>query len=285
MPNPTAQSEPPGSAPLGRSGAVLVWRVALLLIVAAVTIAAFFIRKSDGTGALSHAGYVCPMHPAVRSRAPGTCPICGMALEPWRVMSAEDTPTAPDSGAPRVLDYEIITVRPRAIAREGRAPAWIESPGVVVALLYEDEIAAASAADTLSFVPGAAPARSLAVHRTDRQPRAWDETTFRVEFRVEGDAMVAGRVGWLKLPGEAPPLVVPDGALVRAPEGPYVFVASADGHAFSRRPVRVGRGFFGVSAIVAGLSAGERVVVSNAFFLDAEERLRAQPPETRRSAP
>ena len=26
--------------------------------------------------------YVCPMHPQVRKDGPGTCPICGMALEP-----------------------------------------------------------------------------------------------------------------------------------------------------------------------------------------------------------
>jgi Cu+-exporting ATPase len=34
----------------------------------------------------SHAGeqpeYTCPMHPQVRQRGPGNCPICGMALEP-----------------------------------------------------------------------------------------------------------------------------------------------------------------------------------------------------------
>ena len=82
------------------------------------------------------------------------------------------------------------------------------------------------------------------------------------------------------------PLVVPDAAIVRAPEGPYVLVASDDGRMFDRRPVRVGRGFYGVSAIVSGLAAGERVVVSNAFFIDAERRLRGlAAPESRGSAP
>src|SRR5574340_1441181 len=28
------------------------------------------------------AGYTCPMHPEVRQAAPGSCPKCGMALEP-----------------------------------------------------------------------------------------------------------------------------------------------------------------------------------------------------------
>jgi rubrerythrin len=33
------------------------------------------------TGAPADGLYVCPMHPEVRSSAPGRCPKCGMALE------------------------------------------------------------------------------------------------------------------------------------------------------------------------------------------------------------
>src|SRR3989338_106750 len=29
--------------------------------------------------------YICPMHPEVRKKGPGSCPICGMALEPAEV--------------------------------------------------------------------------------------------------------------------------------------------------------------------------------------------------------
>lgn len=35
--------------------------------------------------------YTCPMHPEIRQTGPGTCPICGMALEP-EVASASDEP-------------------------------------------------------------------------------------------------------------------------------------------------------------------------------------------------
>ncbi len=35
--------------------------------------------------------YTCPMHPEVRQRGPGSCPICGMALEPVEV-SLEESP-------------------------------------------------------------------------------------------------------------------------------------------------------------------------------------------------
>src|SRR5262245_38301426 len=37
------------------------------------------------------AEYTCPMHPEVRQKGPGSCPICGMALEPVTV-SLEEAP-------------------------------------------------------------------------------------------------------------------------------------------------------------------------------------------------
>ena len=34
--------------------------------------------------------YTCPMHPEIVRRGPGTCPICGMALEPRTVTAEEE---------------------------------------------------------------------------------------------------------------------------------------------------------------------------------------------------
>ncbi|WP_275043938.1 heavy metal-binding domain-containing protein, partial [Stenotrophomonas maltophilia] len=34
--------------------------------------------------------YTCPMHPQIRQPGPGTCPICGMALEPEMPSLEED---------------------------------------------------------------------------------------------------------------------------------------------------------------------------------------------------
>src|SRR5512143_4342525 len=42
--------------------------------------------------------YTCPMHPEIRQNAPGTCPKCGMALEPL-------LPSAPPAPAKAVTEY------------------------------------------------------------------------------------------------------------------------------------------------------------------------------------
>jgi Cu+-exporting ATPase len=50
------------------------------------------------TPAASASRYTCPMHPEIVRAAPGSCPICGMALEP--VM-----PSADDEDAPELRDF------------------------------------------------------------------------------------------------------------------------------------------------------------------------------------
>jgi P-type Cu+ transporter len=42
--------------------------------------------------------YVCPMHPQIRRDGPGTCPICGMALEP-------ELPSLEDEENPELVDF------------------------------------------------------------------------------------------------------------------------------------------------------------------------------------
>ena len=48
------------------------------------------VRKSEPTGP-ANAIYTCPMDPEIRQVGPGTCPICGMALEPMHATLEEDT--------------------------------------------------------------------------------------------------------------------------------------------------------------------------------------------------
>ncbi len=46
---------------------------------------------SDGAGKPDTSLYTCPMHPEVQQAGPGSCPKCGMALEPRTVQLEEDT--------------------------------------------------------------------------------------------------------------------------------------------------------------------------------------------------
>src|ERR1700678_2579558 len=48
--------------------------------------------------AIAGAVYTCPMHPEVRQDHPGTCPKCGMALEPL-------VPTAEEGTNPELTDF------------------------------------------------------------------------------------------------------------------------------------------------------------------------------------
>ncbi len=45
----------------------------------------------DGSCAIDTALYTCPMHPEIEKAGPGSCPKCGMALEPVTVQAEEDT--------------------------------------------------------------------------------------------------------------------------------------------------------------------------------------------------
>ena len=44
----------------------------------------------DESASRHDAIYTCPMHPDVRQKGPGSCPICGMALEPEVITGEEE---------------------------------------------------------------------------------------------------------------------------------------------------------------------------------------------------
>ena len=50
------------------------------------------------TGVQPEATYTCPMHPEVRQQGPGTCPKCGMALEP-------EMPSLEEAENPELVDF------------------------------------------------------------------------------------------------------------------------------------------------------------------------------------
>lgn len=91
-------------------------------------------------------GYFCPMHPEVRSEAPGECPICHMQLE--RVGAASQAPPqdagpTPEAGSPAALMLTLDRVQLGGIASEvlraRPSAAVLRAPAVVVAA--EDRVA------------------------------------------------------------------------------------------------------------------------------------------------
>ena len=76
--------------------------------------------------AVSGAMYTCPMHPEVRQDHPGTCPKCGMALEP-------EMPTLDDGENPELTDFKRrfiwtlpLTVAVTVLAMAGHRLQWFE---------------------------------------------------------------------------------------------------------------------------------------------------------------
>jgi Cu+-exporting ATPase len=60
-----------------------------------------FLNKSDEPAASQdqNAWYICPMHPEVRQKGPGSCPKCGMALEP-------EAPSLEEEENPELTDFK-----------------------------------------------------------------------------------------------------------------------------------------------------------------------------------
>lgn len=56
-------------------------------------------EKLEATTQSQDAWYTCPMHPEVRQKGPGTCPKCGMALEP-------EAPSLDEEENPELVDFQ-----------------------------------------------------------------------------------------------------------------------------------------------------------------------------------
>jgi len=52
----------------------------------------------ESKAVIASANYTCPMHPQISRSGPGSCPICGMALEP-------EIPTLDDDLNPELSDF------------------------------------------------------------------------------------------------------------------------------------------------------------------------------------
>jgi hypothetical protein len=272
---------------------VIVAVRALLLALAAAALAAAVaigVRGRVETGA--PVVYACPMHPEVRGRAPGECPICRMALErvgrPAAAFTrANAAETADLAAVENVRRHNIVdSVRRHSLlvpARELRGPASVGDDGVVTAVFYDDEIAALGADEVGTFTPTDTPQRSFGVERIAGAPERWDRSTSRIRFHLvqaaaRAAAPRAGQVGWLELePRPRQVLTVPASAVLESPEGPYVLAWTGSGFTFEKRRIEIGETFLkqGMVVVLSGLHVNERVVGRATFFLEADRRAAA----------
>jgi hypothetical protein len=256
---------------------VVLARLALLLVAAGAVAGGMLLsRRPSSLQAPEDAPYVCPMHWKVRSATPGSCPICGMALERRETVGRR----------PEVPSYNVWVMRPHAITLSIRAPARLDGDRGVTVLLHRDEMAALAADEEATFEPtgGGAP---LTVRRRGTPPRRggrrdaparpWDDDTFEVSFDAGGAAAGAasGTPGWAVFaPRREQIVVVPETALVPSSDGAYVMVASRGDRTFTRRKVSTGKVTIGNVPIVDGLAAGERIATRRTLILEAARQLR-----------
>ncbi len=289
---------------------ILILRIGLLALAAAVVaVALVAARRHDqatrpATGA--SAAFVCPMHAEMSSGSAGECPICGMALvkagavvhdtaavnPSEEAASGEDTIAAAQllskaAGglASNLVGYYPSPVRQHVLRYEIYAPAWVEHDNLVIAQLYDDQLPTLEPDERASFAPTASLSADTAAARDVRRVadtaaqapwQPWDRSTSLVRFTVEAGAspLPAGTVGWVKFARRPRQMmVIPAGAVLESPEGPYVLVLSRADGAAKRRAIEVGRITTGVAAVLSGLNLREQVVSVNAFFWDAERRL------------
>ena len=277
----------------GRSGSALILaaRVLLLLLAAGVAAIGFVLSTKDvdavGEASLS---YVCPMHPEVRASSPDAeCPICHMALEPiasrppatQRSDGDGERPAFPLAAGAELRSVRDVThAQVRVSARDMRAPAWLESPDVGVALLYRDESALLAPNEDGRFFPAAGQAGGIDVRLTGDVPVRRDGAMSLVRFHVQASAALEpNQTGWLQLSGRLrKDLEIPYSVVIQSPAGPYVLIVAADNRTLTKRPIEIGRVRFGYASVLAGVNDKDRIAAMNTFFLDAERRIGTSEP-------
>lgn len=284
-----AEVRRPEGAPGPRAAIVVIRLLLLLLAVGAVAAAVVLVNRAPADAG---AHYACPMHPEVSAARPGTCPICGMALERTAAAGssrAERAAVGDLAAVENVRRHKILDfVRLRSLLpdlRELRGPASVESDLTVSAVFYKDQIAVMAADEPGTLTLTGAPDVTIALRRTGEAPTPWDDATVRVRFRAEAaphgatgraaSALRAGQAGWVELARKKREVLgVPASAIIQSPEGPYVLVSLGNFH-FEKRPIEIGETFLkqGFAVVMNGLQWHDLVVARAAFFMDAQRRI------------
>jgi HlyD family secretion protein len=101
---------------------------------------------------------------------------------------------------------------------------------------------------------------------------------FTIDLDFDGQSpasLVAGETaqGRLQLGGDSPALIMPVGAFLERTGGNWIFVIDKDGKSAQRRPIKVGRRTSEQLEILGGVTAGDRVLVSDYTSLDRADRI------------
>jgi hypothetical protein len=274
-----------GSHRTATLASIVAGRILLATVAAAAVVFGFVWVHQDTTGSVaSQKSYACPMHPEVTASTAGTCPICRMALEPKRPQATDASPAAAASS----LTLPTVSTELRAFdalsrakrfetSLEMRAPAWMESPEVGVALFHRDQSQLIKPGETALFSPSTPASQDspgVTVYAADQPPQRWDDATDLVRFRVDaGAGLTPNQTGWVKFATRLRQgLAIRASAVRESPDGPYVLVASNGRRTLSKRPVEIGSRLYDHAAVISGLSEGEYVVAKHTFALDVERR-------------
>ena len=93
--------------------------------------------------------YTCPMHPNVIQKEPGSCPICGMELEPVRAAASQPPAAAKSRTGDRKIRYWVAPMDPTYISdKPGKSPM-----GMDLVPVYEDEAPDAAASGAVTIDP------------------------------------------------------------------------------------------------------------------------------------
>lgn len=183
------------------------------------------------------------------------------------------TVTAPQSGAITVLG-----IRPGMTVSAGQTLAEISgySPIWLEAAVPEALSGSARVGQPLSATLTAFPGESFAGRVIAILPSAQDASrtiTVRAALPNPGLRLKPGMFAQVTLsPEQREALLVPSEAVIRTGERVLVMIAR-DGGGYRPAEVRIGREAQGRTEVLAGLVAGEQVVVSGQFLLDSEASL------------
>jgi hypothetical protein len=256
-------------------------------------------RHHDRVAAGNGGQLVCPMHLDVTSAAAGACPICGMALVKTRSLVRDAAVQRREDGvsedsiavaqilsrsaggvAANLVGYYPAALREHFLRYETFAPAWLETDSQVAVLLYRDQLPTLDSTEAVTFSPTTTPEMAVDVRLVADPTKEWDRSSSIVHFHFQlvagasAPRIRAGTVGWVKFPARPRHIqVIPAGAVLESPDGPYVLVIAPGRGTASKRFVDIGRTVSGLAAVVGGLDLREQVVSANAFFWDAERRL------------